>query len=118
MARIVAGGAIENVYRLQIMNATEQALRFGVHVEGLPGLVVASAPEVEVAATESRWVSVRLQVPPELARQSHSGAQPIHVLIDAHGAQGESWGHLSEKTVFIIPDDHFEEHSHGHQDKH
>jgi polyferredoxin len=28
MARIVAGGAIENVYRLQIMNVTESEQRY------------------------------------------------------------------------------------------
>ncbi|KZS00416.1 Uncharacterized protein APZ42_003275, partial [Daphnia magna] len=42
MARIVAGGKIENVYRLQIMNAAEQTLSFQLQVDGLPGLSLAT----------------------------------------------------------------------------
>ena len=37
MAREVEGGLIENVYRLQIMNTTEQARAFEIAVSGLPG---------------------------------------------------------------------------------
>src|SRR5664279_1383984 len=37
LARMVEDGRIENVYRLQLMNATEAAERVHVEVEGLPG---------------------------------------------------------------------------------
>ena len=100
MARIVSGGRIENVYRLQIMNAAEQNLSFQLHVEGLPGLSVATEPQVDVGATESRWVSVRLQVPFDAAP---AGSHPIHFRIDSRRANGEWVGQLSEKTVFLIP---------------
>jgi cytochrome c oxidase accessory protein FixG len=104
LARIVAGGKIENVYRLQIMNAAEEALTFRLKVDGLPGLVLASEPEVQVHATESRWVSVQLQVPYDAAA---SGSHPIQFHIEAWQAaalsNGSSLGHLSEKTVFLIP---------------
>jgi cytochrome c oxidase accessory protein FixG len=104
LARIVAGGKIENVYRLQIMNAAEEALTFRLKVDGLPGLVLASEPEVQVNATESRWVSVQLQVPYDAAA---SGSHPIQFHIEAWQAaalsNGSSLGHLSEKTVFLIP---------------
>jgi cytochrome c oxidase accessory protein FixG len=100
MARVVAGGKIENIYRLQIMNAAEQALSFHWEVDGLPGLQLASEPDVEVAATESHWVSVRLQVPDEAAP---AGSHPIHFRIAARLPQGEWVGQVSEKTVFLIP---------------
>ena len=104
LARIVAGGKIENVYRLQIMNAAEEALTFRLKVDGLPGLVLASEPEVQVNATESRWVLVQLQVPYDAAA---SGSHPIQFHIEAWQAaalsNGSSLGHLSEKTVFLIP---------------
>jgi polyferredoxin len=40
LGREVAGGFIENVYRLQMMNASEHSLVLSVRAEGLPGLSV------------------------------------------------------------------------------
>jgi cytochrome c oxidase accessory protein FixG len=100
MARIVAGGKIENVYRLQIMNAAEENLMFHLQVEGLPGLSLASETDVQVAATESRWVSVRLQVPYDAAP---AGSHPIHFRVDSRSPDGQLVGQLSEKTVFLVP---------------
>jgi cytochrome c oxidase accessory protein FixG len=100
MARMVAGGKIENVYRLQIMNAAEQNLTFHLQVDGLTGLSLATEPLVEVGATESRWVSVRLQVPYDAAP---AGSHPIHFRIESRSPDGQSVGQLSEKTVFLVP---------------
>ncbi len=96
LARIVAGGQIENVYRLQIMNATEQTQSYRITVEGLPGLVVASQAEFGVEAAQSRWVAVRLQVPYEA---STPGSHPIrfHIADVAHGVA------VTEKSVFLLP---------------
>ena len=38
MVREVEDGELENVYRLQVMNATESAHRYRITVEGLPGI--------------------------------------------------------------------------------
>jgi cytochrome c oxidase accessory protein FixG len=100
MARIVAGGKIENVYRLQIMNAAEQTLSFQLQVDGLPGLSLVTEPLVDVDATESRWVSVRLQVPYDAAP---AGSHPIHFRIESRSPDGQLVGRLSEKTVFLVP---------------
>ncbi len=95
MARIVAGG-IENVYRLQVMNATEAHQRFEIAARGLPGLTVASEAVVEVDATQSRWVPVRLQLPYGGAA---AGSHPIH--FEVRMLDGE--GQLREKSVFLVP---------------
>jgi cytochrome c oxidase accessory protein FixG len=100
MARIVTDGKIENVYRLQIMNAAEENLMFHLQVDGLPGLSLASETDVQVAATESRWVSVRLQLPYDAAP---AGSHPIHFRIESRSPNGQSVGQLSEKTVFLVP---------------
>jgi cytochrome c oxidase accessory protein FixG len=100
MARLVSGGKIENVYRLQIMNAAEQTLSFELQADGLPGLSLATEPLVEVGATESRWVSVRLQVPYDAAP---AGSHPIPFRIESRSPEGHSVGQLSEKTVFLVP---------------
>ena len=96
LARTVGGGVIENVYRLQVMNATEQPQRYRIAADGLPGLAVASEAEVNVGPTESRWVPVRLQLPPGAAL---SGSHPIHFQIGS--VQGDA--KVSEKSVFLIP---------------
>lgn len=100
MARIVSGGQIENVYRLQIMNATEQILRFELAVDGLPGLRMATPPQFEVDAIESRWVSVRLRLPYDAAL---AGSHPVYFRISSFSGDGELVGRLSEKTVFLVP---------------
>ena len=97
MARIVAGGAVENVYRLQIMNATESHQRFAIGASGLTGLVVTSEPEVEVDATASRWVAVRLQIPQQGA--AAGGSHPIR--FELRMLDGDA--RVSEKSVFLIP---------------
>jgi len=48
IARMVGAGTIENVYRLQIMNATELAQTYRLRVEGIEGLHMVSADLVDV----------------------------------------------------------------------
>ena len=95
-ARLVAGGRIENVYRLQIMNATEAAQRYKITVNGLPGLELKSESVLFVESTQARWVPVRVQAPYDAAAP---GSHPIHFEIDAL----DSVGHLSEKSAFLLP---------------
>ncbi len=40
MGRLTDDGMLENVYRLQIMNGTEETQHFRINVKGLPGLVL------------------------------------------------------------------------------
>jgi cytochrome c oxidase accessory protein FixG len=96
MARIVPGGKIENVYRLQVMNATESAQRYRITATGLPGLQVASDDTVQVEATQSRWVAVRVQAPFDAAAP---GSHAIQFEIDSLDAPG----HLVEKSAFLVP---------------
>ncbi len=94
LARIVAGGHIENVYRLQIMNATERLQSYRISAEGLPALAVASEAEFTVEAAQSRWVAVRLQVP---HGSSAAGSHPIRF----HITSGDHT--VTEKSVFLMP---------------
>ncbi len=97
MARMVGAGFIENVYRLQVMNASEQAQRYRLGVEGIDGLRIASDEVVEVGAASSRWVPVRVQMPPDAAAP---GSHPIHFHIQALDDEGRA---LVEKSVFLVP---------------
>jgi cytochrome c oxidase accessory protein FixG len=62
MAREVEGGMIENVYRLQIMNADEVAHRYQIVVSGIDSITLASPGEVQLHGTESRSVPVTVRV--------------------------------------------------------
>jgi cytochrome c oxidase accessory protein FixG len=96
LSRIVAGGKLENVYRLQIMNATEQPQRYRISATGLEGLAIASEAEATVGPAESRWVAVRLQIPYGSAQP---GSHPIHFTIAAEGGDDS----ISEKSAFLVP---------------
>ena len=96
LSRIVAGGKLENVYRLQVMNATEEPQTYSIRVDGLPGLVVASEDRVQVGPAQASWVAVRLQIP---YGSVPPGSHPIH--FDIGTAAGNA--HVSEKSVFLVP---------------
>ena len=96
LSRVVAGGQLENIYRVQVMNATEQPQRYRITASGLQGLQVASEPEVEIGPAESRWVAVRLQVPYGAVP---AGSHTVHLDVQALGDRAQ----VSEKTVFLVP---------------
>jgi cytochrome c oxidase accessory protein FixG len=105
LARIVEDGRIENVYRLQIMNASERAQRYRIAVGGLSGvqLAGAGAEEVEVGAAAARWVPVAVQVAPEAAQAAGAGAHRIDFTITQQAdVDGQRW-QRDERTTFIIP---------------
>jgi len=96
LARMANGGKVENVFRLQIMNATETSQGFQLTVDGLPGLAIASEQDVVIDSTQARWVAVRVQLPFDAAQP---GTYPIHFRITAQ----QSAQTVSEKSVFIVP---------------
>jgi cytochrome c oxidase accessory protein FixG len=96
LARIVEGGQLENVYRLQIMNATEQVQRYRIEASGLQGLSVSPSESVEVGSAQSRWVAVRLQLPYGSAT---AGSHVVH--FDVRSADGSA--QVSEKATFLVP---------------
>jgi polyferredoxin len=107
LARLVDDGQVENVYRLQVMNATEQPQRYVVSVKGLPGIVLGAAPEIALAPAEARWITLGVRVPPEAAQQAGAGAHTIHfeiALVD-QDADGHAATHaaVSEKSTFVVP---------------
>ncbi len=97
IARVVGQGQVENVYRLQIMNATERGQQYLIRVAGLDRARIVSDVMVEVEAAESRWVPVRVQLPPDA---SAPGSHPIEFSITA---QGDGRDEVIEKSVFLVP---------------
>jgi cytochrome c oxidase accessory protein FixG len=96
LARIVEGGKLENVYRLQIMNATETAQKYRIRARGLDGIAAMPQEPLEVEGAQSRWVAVQLQIP-------YGSASPgsHKVYFDVQSVDGRS--EVSEKTTFVVP---------------
>jgi cytochrome c oxidase accessory protein FixG len=102
LARQVGEGAIENVYRLQLMNATESVQRYRVRVEQLDGAVISSRAEFEVGPAQARWLPVSVQLPPAAAQALGPGAHPLRFRIERLDADEAPAG-VHEKSTFVIP---------------
>ncbi len=103
LARQVEDGEVENVYRLQIMNATETAQRYRITPDGLPGLRMLDPRAVAVAPTEARWVSVTLRVPPQTAAGTRPGVHEIRFVIEREAQGADPARTLTEKSTFVLP---------------
>ena len=97
LSRIVAGGMVENVYRVQIGNATEVAQDYVLSASGIEGIRVASEAAVHLGSAEDRWVVVRLQAPYGAAS---SGSHPVHIQVQA---QSDAAIEVLAPTTFMVP---------------
>ncbi len=101
LAREVERGAIENVYRLQVMNGREQPQRFSASVQGLPGLQVVTDPEISVEATGIGSLILRLHLGAEAAQDLRGQTLPIHFHVQTE-VDGRTV-YTDEKSTFYVP---------------
>jgi cytochrome c oxidase accessory protein FixG len=101
MARETANGDVENIYRLQIVNSTEQNQTYRTSVHGLPGLTLVTEPLLMVPATGIGSLTVRLTLPGSTA-QNHAGkAVPISFQVRMTGRDPALL--VEEKSTFVLP---------------
>jgi cytochrome c oxidase accessory protein FixG len=104
LARLVEDGWVENVYRLQIMNTTEQIQHYHVAASGLAKMVAEVPPSLEVGPAQALWVPVSLRVPPAVAETAGTGAHPIEFTVQRMvGAVADATSVQSEKSTFVVP---------------
>ncbi|NOT16363.1 MAG: cytochrome c oxidase accessory protein CcoG [Methylotenera sp.] len=101
MARLADNGKLENVYRLQIMNANESVQHYKIEAEGIDDLSIASDvlnenKTVTVNSAESRWVPVRLQIADGAIKP---GSHAIEFKVKSQETQEE----VEEKSIFLVP---------------
>ena len=96
MARIADNGQYENVYRLQIMNASEQSQHYRIAASGLAGLHVLPDTPVLVEPAQARRVVVQLQAPPDTAP---AGTTKVQFEVTLEGSAHS----VVEQTVFTTP---------------
>ena len=96
ISREIAGGQIENVYRLQIMNTRESPRRFDIAVAGLPSATLAGEAAVVLEGAIAKLVPIRVRVPAgSLPPGTHRFAFEVRARDDARVA-------VREKSVFIV----------------
>jgi polyferredoxin len=98
IAREVAGGDIEIVYQLMIMNTTESPRIFDIEATGLPSIHLEGETHIALPATGSRVVPLRARVHVEPGRVS-PGQHSIQFLVHAHDDPAV---YVREKSVFIV----------------
>ena len=96
LSRIVAGGKLENVYRLQIMNATEGQRSYHISATGLNGITVHTDPDLTVGPAESKRVLFRIQIP---YGSAEAGSHKVMFEVAAQ----EDGAKVNEKSVFLVP---------------
>lgn len=106
MARLVEGGLLENVYRLQIMNNTEVTQHYQLSAQGIQGLTIDAdglesnsathSKSISVAPAEARWISVRLEIPDG---SIESGSHQVQFKVTALASQEV----VEEKSIFLVP---------------
>ncbi|MGE5466343.1 MAG: cytochrome c oxidase accessory protein CcoG [Ignavibacteria bacterium] len=97
LAREVEDGLIENVFRLQVMNVSEQAHRYAISVSGLEKMSLASQATIDVPAAQTQSFVVSVRVPPEAGK---TGSNPIY--FDVKAVDNEKIS-VHEKAIFLIP---------------
>jgi polyferredoxin len=104
MARVVDYGWVENVYRLQLMNATEQVQRYRIVAQGMPQMRSDAHDEVQVDPAQARWVAVAVRVPPQVAEQAGSGSHGIQFVVQrVEAGNADSPRTVTEKSTFMVP---------------
>lgn len=113
MARLTDNGMLENVYRMQIMNGTENTQNYQLSVSGLKDFELEAeaankgkedeegddeqhSKTFKVNPAESRWVVVGLKIPDGAAE---SGSHKIQFEIESL----ETKEKVTEKSIFLVP---------------
>jgi len=102
MARTVAHGVAENVYRLQIMNATETAQHYRIEVQGPHGLALAQAADITLAPIEERYVPVTVTLPGAAASELAGQKLAIRFAVTQTTASGKA-AQMAEGSSFWVP---------------
>ena len=96
IARMVERGQIENVYRLNLMNASEQPMAVSIGVTGADNIILASEQDYTIGATEVRAVAIRVRVPPMSLKP---GSHDIQFVVNIAGSDTR----IEEASTFIVP---------------
>ena len=103
LGREVPGGMIENVYRLQFINTSEEALTLSLSATGVPEIAVTladgSGSTVQVDPASNRLVPIVVRVPVE---QAEPGLYDIEFHTEGKSEEGREVK-VVERSSFYVP---------------
>jgi len=108
LAREVDGARIENVYRIQVMNASENALQVNFKVTGLPNLEILSSQgrplrDILIEPSSNQLIPIRVSAPLD---EMNPGNYPIHFEVEGLELSKGKDNVIrlrDEKSSFIVP---------------
>ncbi len=104
LARIVDDGQVENLYRIQVMNATELDQRYKVRVAGLPDLSVTGGDDLRLAPAEAKWYTLSVRMPPQAAASLKPGVHPFSFEVERIDLVADAPRIMAvEKSTFVVP---------------
>ncbi|MBV8124068.1 MAG: cytochrome c oxidase accessory protein CcoG [Paucibacter sp.] len=103
LAREVEMGFVENVYQIQVMNATEAPQTYHVSAQGIDEMRLSQPVTLTVAPAEARWVAVALRVPPQVVQRLGAGAHEVFFTVDLEAAAGSPGRSQRERSTFVVP---------------
>jgi polyferredoxin len=96
LVRETADGRLENVYRLQVMNTSEQPRKLAISVSGIDGMEVVVVQPVEVPVASTTTVPVTLRVDPAA---TGPGSHPVRFTVRDTADDSVS---ATEKSMFYV----------------
>jgi len=100
MARELEGGAVENVYRVQLMNQTERPQRIEISTADLPGAEAHASIRV-LGPVQDQQVHVSVRLNAEQASRLRGQTLSMRLQVASRSDAGS--GLISEPTTFIVP---------------
>lgn len=97
LARQVDHGAVENVYRLQVMNAQERPRELRIAVHGADGVRLASGETLRLAPAEARQQLVTVRLDPAQASAQAGRVLPIRFSV------GDAQGTTDTASTLLVP---------------
>ncbi|MDZ4254303.1 MAG: cytochrome c oxidase accessory protein CcoG [Sulfuritalea sp.] len=97
LSREAADGSIENVFRLRVINASEQAHSYTVRADGLPTLSFAQPAQISLGPAATGDATLILRVDPGAVRM---GTHPIRLTVTDAADPDVS---RTEATKFFVP---------------
>ena len=96
LMRETSGGLLENVYRLQVINTTEQPRRFVVTASGIEGLRLIAQQPVTVPAAGALTLPVAIRIDPG---STSPGSHPVRFHVED---SADARVRADEKSVFYV----------------
>ncbi|MFW9615329.1 cytochrome c oxidase accessory protein CcoG [Aquabacterium sp.] len=103
LARVVDEGFVENVYRVQVMNASESKQKYRIGVEQLMQAQVSGGEEIVLGPAEARWVPIAVRIPPDVSSRMGSGAFAMTLVVEQLRQGDQAQLDVREKTTFMVP---------------